>query len=114
LGYVGEARSFADTLSAAFTRTARTTVPVTAILALAGSGLISVYGLPKGCIVMPYRELDNLLGAYGDRIGSHTVEKLASVARHPGTSIDLRTDTAATSYRWHSSDMPADKWGKRR
>jgi hypothetical protein len=114
LGYVGEARKFADALSGALTRTAGRTVPVTAILALAGSGLISVYGLPKGCIVMPYRELDNLLGAYGERISVNTVEKLASIARHPGTSVDLRSDAVVSGYRWQSTDAPADKLGKRR
>jgi hypothetical protein len=112
--YVGEARRLAGVIGGAFSRTAGTAIPVTPILALAGSGLISVYGLPKGCIVMPYRELDNLLGAYGDRIGAHTVEKLTSIARHPVTSIDLRSDEMSAAYRWHSTDSPADKLGKRR
>jgi hypothetical protein len=114
LDYVGEARRLASALGGAFTRTAGTAIPVTPILALAGSGLISIYGLPKGCIVMPYRELDNLLGAYGDRIGARTVAKLASIARHPVTSIDLRSDQQSDGYRWHSADSPADKLGKRR
>jgi hypothetical protein len=114
LDYVGEAQRLAAALGGAFTRTAGTAIPVTPVLALAGSGLISVYGLPKGCIVMPYRELDNLLGAYGDRIGARTVEKLASIARHPATTIDLQTDDQSAAYRWHSTDPPADKLGKRR
>jgi hypothetical protein len=114
LDYVGEARRLAQALGGAFTRTAGTAIPVTPVLALAGSGLISVYGLPKGCIVMPYRELDNLLGAYGDRIGAHTVEKLASIARHPATTVDLRSDDQSAAYRWHSTDSPADKLGKHR
>ena len=114
LDYVGEARRLAAALGGAFSRTAGTPIPVTPILALAGNGLISVYGLPKGCIVMPYRELDNLLGAYGDRIGARTVEKLASIARHPATSINLRLEPESAGYRWHSTDAPADKFGRHR
>jgi hypothetical protein len=114
LDYIGEARRLGDAMSGALSRTAGKTVPVTAVLALAGSGLISVYGLPKGCVVMPYRELDNLLGAYGERISPPTVAKLASVARHPGTTVDLRSDALVSGYRWHSAEAPADKLGKRR
>ena len=113
-GYMADARKLAEALSAAFTRTAGMEIPVTPVLALAGTGLISIYGLPRNCVVMPYRELDNLLGAYGDRIGTRTVQKLASIARHPATVIDLRSDRQAVEYRWNPSDVPADKFGKRR
>jgi hypothetical protein len=93
--YIAEARTLANMLSGAFTRTAGVQVPVTPVLALAGTGLITLFGVPKGCVVMPYRELANLLGAYGERIGSNTVEKLASIARHPATTIDLRSDESS-------------------
>jgi hypothetical protein len=112
--YIGEAMRLANAISAAFTRTAGTQVPVTPVLALAGTGLISRYGVPKDCVVMPYRELDNLLGAYGERIRARTVEKLASIARHPATAMDLRSDELSTQYRWNSVDRTADKFGKRR
>jgi hypothetical protein len=89
--YLGEARRFADAVGGALSRTAGTSIPVTPILAFAGSGLLSLYGLPRRCLVMPYRELDHLLRSYGERIASRTVEKLASIARHPVTSIDLQS-----------------------
>lgn len=113
-GYVAEARNLAEAISGALTRMAGTDIPVTPILALAGTGLISVYGLPRNCVVMPYRELDNLLNAYGDRIGTHTVDKLASIARHPVTVVDLRSDQLAATYGRQSSDLPADKSRSRR
>jgi hypothetical protein len=112
--YLGEARRLASAMSAALSRSARVRVPVTAVLALAGSGLISVYGLPRGCVVMPYRELDNLLRAYGERIAPHTVDKLASIARHPATAIDVRGNDLVSSYTWHSGVAPADKLGRSR
>jgi hypothetical protein len=90
LDYMGEARAFANAVAKALTRTAGVKIPVTPMLAFTGSGLMNLYGLPKDCVVMPYRELDHLLNAYGERIGPRTVEKLASVARHPATIIDLR------------------------
>ncbi len=98
--YIAEARTFAHLIGGAFTRTAGVTVPVIPVLALAGSGLITLFGVPKGCVVMPYRELANLLGAYGERIGSITVEKLASIARHPATTTDLRSDELSERYGW--------------
>jgi hypothetical protein len=97
--YIAEARKAADAVSVAFTRTAGTTIPVTPVLALAGTGLITIYGVPRGCVVMPYRELDNLFRAYGDRIAPRTVDKLASIARHPSTVVDLPTETFVARYR---------------
>ena len=96
--WIADAMVLADKVSAAFGRTAGTRIPVTPVLALAGSGLISLWGVPKRCVVMPYRELNNLLGAYGERISARTVEKLASIARHPSTTDDLQLEreTAAS------------------
>lgn len=112
--YVGQARSLATSLSGALTRMAGTKVPVTPILAFSGSGLLSLYGLPKGCVIMPYRELGHLLTAYGRRIANRTVDKLASIARHPATVVDLRSEQLTAAYSWQDSDLPADKLGARR
>lgn len=95
--YLGEARRLAEAVSGALSRTAGTKVPVTPVLTFAGKGLISLYGLPRRCLVMPYRELDHLLRAYGERIAPRTVEKLGSIARHPVTAIDLRSIGSLTS-----------------
>jgi hypothetical protein len=107
--YVQQTRDFAKALSTSFTRTAGTRIPVTPILAFSGSGLLSFYGPPKGCLVAVYRELDHLLTAYGRRIANRTVDKLASIARHPATVVDLRSDQLVASYMWHSADLTADK-----
>jgi hypothetical protein len=89
---LGAAKRLATRVSDALSRTAGVRVPVVPVLCLAGAGLLSLYGRPRGCVVMPYRELDNLMRAYGDRLSPVTVDKLASVARHPSTAIDLHTD----------------------
>lgn len=99
--YVQQARDLARSLSDTFTRLAGTRVPITPILAFSGSGLLSLYGPPKGCLVMAYRELDHLLNAYGRRIANRTVDKLASIARHPATVVDLRSDQLAATYAWN-------------
>jgi hypothetical protein len=98
LDYQGVAKRLAGAISEAISRTAGVRVPVVPVLALAGSGLITLYGLPRDCIVMPYRELANLFDSYGDRIAPRTAAKLASIARHPATVIDLRTGTGLEAY----------------
>jgi hypothetical protein len=108
--FVRQVRELARALSTSFTRLAGTRVPVTPILAFSGSGLLSFYGPPKGCLVSVYRELDHLLNAYGRRIANRTVDKLASIARHPATVVDLRSDQLAAMYAWHTSDLTADKF----
>jgi hypothetical protein len=55
-------------------------VPVTPVLAFVGSGVISVHGLPKDCLVATHRELDRLLIAGGARISPATASKLSAVA----------------------------------
>jgi len=108
--YVGETRRVAQAISATFSRAAGgIKVPVVPVLALAGSGPITVYGAPRGIVVMPYRELDNLLRGYGDRISAKTVAKLASIARQPVTSVDRRNAELVSSHTWHSGKAPADK-----
>ncbi len=108
--YVQQARDLARVLSDKFTRLAGTRVPVTPVLTFSGSGLLSFYGPPKGCPVLVHRELDHLLNAYGRRIANRTVDKLASIARHPAAVVDLRSDQLAATYAWHASDLPADKF----
>jgi hypothetical protein len=112
--YVSQARALANSMSGALTRMAGARVPVTPVLAFSGSGLLSLYGVPKDCVVMPYRELAHLLDTYGRRIANHTVDKLASIARHPATVVDLRSEQLAAAYSWHTSNLPADKLGARR
>src|SRR5262249_34006817 len=112
--YVSHARDLAKSMSEALSRMAGARVPVTPILAFSGSGLLSLYGVPRDCVVMPYRQLDHLLDTYGRRIAKHTVDKLASIARHPATVVDLRSEQLAAAYSWHTSNLPADKLGSRR
>jgi len=109
LTYVAEARRLAEQVGGAISRTAGSTVPVTPVLALSGTGVIDVHGLPKGCIVTSYRELDSLLGAYGQRIAPKTVSKLYSIARHPVTWVESRPRSDVEAYTWHSGPAPTDK-----
>lgn len=83
--YVSEARRDAKRATRALTKAVGKTIPVTPVLAFVGSGDISVYGLPKDILMATHRELDRLLIAGGSRISPATAEKLARVARHPGT-----------------------------
>jgi hypothetical protein len=105
-GYITEARKLAEQAAKALSRTAGSTVPVTPVLALAGSGVIDVHGLPKGCVVTSYRELDYILGAYGARIAAGTVSKLYSIARHPVTWVD---PSQVEAYKWYAAGATADK-----
>jgi hypothetical protein len=107
--FIGEARRLAGQMSAALSRGAGVKVPVMPVLALSGSGSVSVYGLPRGCLVLPQREVDNVLRAYGERIAPKTVDKLASIARHPSTAIDVRRGNVGSSYMWKSGEVTADK-----
>jgi hypothetical protein len=109
LGYVGEAKKLAEQAATAISRTAGSKVPVTPIVALAGTGAIDVHGLPKGCVVTSYRELDYLLGAYGQRIGPSTVSKLYSIARHPVTWINEPYQAQVEAYKWYSAEASTDK-----
>ncbi len=109
LSYVAEARRLAQQVGAAISRTAGSTVPVTPVLALSGTGVIDVHGLPKGCVVTSYRELDSLLGAYGQRIAPKTVSKLYSIARHPVTWVGQRPRAEVEAYTWHSGPGATDK-----
>ena len=86
--YVAEARRDAKRASKALSDAVGLPVPVTPVLTFVGSGVISVYGLPKDCLVATHRELDRLLVAGGSRISPATAEKLSRVAQHPGTWLN--------------------------
>lgn len=112
LPYVSEARKLAERAGKAISKTAGSSVPVTPIVALAGSGVIDVHGLPKGCVVTSYRELDYLLGAYGERISPTTVSKLYSVARHPVTwvgGVHRPNQAQVDAYTWYAAETATDK-----
>lgn len=83
--YVARARREARAASDALTAAVGTTVPVEPVLTFVGTGPISAHGLPTGCLVAVYRELDRLLLAAGNRISPATARKLAEVANHPAT-----------------------------
>lgn len=112
--YVAEAKLLAEQVTKALSRTVGTAVPVTPVIALAGNGPIDVHGLPKGCLVVADRELDFILGAYGQRIAPRTVNKLFSVARHPVTWLDQSKDAQVEAYKWYSPEVVADKKAARR
>ena len=96
---VANARRDARKASTALTAAVGTRVPVVPILTFVGSGSISAHGLPTGCLIVNYRELDHLLSAAGERISAATARKLAEVASHPATWDDR--------YRWYPDGQTA-------
>jgi hypothetical protein len=106
-GYVAEARRDAKRAAKALSDAVGLSVPVTPVLTFVGSGVISVYGLPKNCLVATHRELDRLLIAGGRRISTATAEKLSRVARHPSTWLDQ----GANGYRWYAEGVAAGDKG---
>ncbi|MDG4827726.1 hypothetical protein O7627_00210 [Solwaraspora sp. WMMD1047] len=112
--YVAEARRDAKRASKALSAAVGLTVPVTPVLTFVGSGVISVYGLPKDCLVATHRELDRLLLAGGNRISPATAEKLSRVAQSPSTWLNAPYRSAA-NYRWYEDGRTAaDKQTARR
>ncbi|WP_408635634.1 hypothetical protein [Phytohabitans suffuscus] len=112
--YFAEARRDAKRASKALSAAVGLTVPVTPVLTFVGSGQISVYGLPKDCLVATHRELDRLLVAGGQKITPATAEKLSQVARHPSTWLNAPYRSAA-NYRWYEDGRTAaDKRSARR
>jgi len=107
--FIAEAKRAADEAGKALSRTAGSTIPVTPIVAFAGSGMIDVHGLPKGCLVTSYRELDHLLSSYGERIGPRTVMKLYSIAKHPVTYVQPKPAAQVEAYTWYTSQVLPDK-----
>ncbi|GAB3148922.1 hypothetical protein GCM10027290_34400 [Micromonospora sonneratiae] len=112
--YVAEARRDAKRASKALSKAVGLTIPVTPVLTFVGSGVISVYGLPKECLVATHRELDRLLIAGGTRISAATAEKLSRVAQAPSTWANTPFRTSA-DYRWYEEGRTAaDKRATRR
>jgi hypothetical protein len=112
--YVAEARRDAKRAGRAMSAAVGLSVPVTPVLAFVGSGVISVHGLPKDCLVATHRELDRLLIAGGARISPATASKLSAVASHPATWANAPYRPAG-DYRWYEGGQTAtDKRPARR
>jgi len=94
---VAAARKDAKRASKAISAAVGLTIPVIPVLALVGRGDITVYGLPRDCIITSYRELDRVLVAGGRRISAVTAEKLSEVARSPWTWVN----EPHQAYRWY-------------
>ncbi|GLY04936.1 MULTISPECIES: hypothetical protein [Actinoplanes] len=112
--YVAEARRDARRAAKALSAAVGLNVPVTAVLAFVGNGVISVHGLPKDCLVATDKELDRLLIAGGAKISPATAIKLSAVAAHPATWANAPYRPAG-DYRWYSNGQTAaDKRPTRR
>lgn len=112
--YVTEARRDARRAGRAMSSAVGLGVPVTPVLAFVGSGVISVHGLPKDCLVATHRELDRLLVAGGARISPVTASKLTAVASHPATWMNT-ANRAGGDHRWYDGGRTAaDKRPTRR
>ncbi|ASW57249.1 hypothetical protein [Plantactinospora sp. KBS50] len=112
--YVSDARREARRASRALSEAVGLNIPVAPVLTFVGSGVISVYGLPKECLVATHRELDRLLVAGGERISPATADKLYQVANAPAT-WGLGPQSAAADYRWYAEGRTAaDKQATRR
>jgi len=112
--YVAEARRDAKRAGRAMSSAVGLSVPVTPVLAFVGSGVISVHGLPKDCLVATHKELDRLLIAGGARISPATANKLSAVAQQATTWANAPYRPAG-DYRWYpSGQTAADKRSTRR
>ena len=112
--FVAEARRDARRAGRALSAAVGLNVPVNPVLAFVGSGVISVHGLPKDCLVATHRELDRLLIAGGARISPATASKLSAVAERPTTWANAPYRPAG-DYRWlPAGQTAADKRATRR
>jgi hypothetical protein len=102
--YVEEARTNARMAAEALSRTAGVSIPVMPVLAFAGSGKISFYGVPKRCLVTPYQDLARVLSARGMRLASDTVDKVFALATHPATWMNPPYVALAERYRWYPDE----------
>jgi hypothetical protein len=105
--YVEEARHNAKLATEALSRGAGRSVPVMPVLAFSGSGMISFYGVPKGCIVTSYESLGKVLQARGQRLAPDTVEKLFAIATHPATWLNEPYVALADRYMWYPEGRSA-------
>jgi hypothetical protein len=112
--YVQEARKNAKLAATALSRSAGVSVPVMPVLAFAGSGTISVYGMPKGVIISSYQELGRVLNSRGQRLAPGTVEKIYALAADPATWLNPPYVPLAERYRWYpeGDSSTADKTRK--
>jgi hypothetical protein len=112
--YIAQTRRDARRASKALSAAVGLTVPIAPVLTFVGSGHISVYGLPKECLVTTHRELDRLLLAGGSRISPATAGKLSEIARQPTTWLSAAYRSTA-NYRWYEEGRTAaDKRPTRR
>jgi hypothetical protein len=112
--YVCEARRDARRAGKAMSDAVGLAVPVAPVLAFVGSGVISVHGLPKDCLVATHRELDRLLIAGGARISATTAAKLTAVASQATTWMNPAY-RGTEDYRWYDGARTAtDKRATRR
>lgn len=111
--YVEEARREARAAAEALSRSAGVSIPVMPVLAFAGSGQISFYGVPKGCLVTAYHELPRVLNARGHRLALETVDKVFALATHPATWFTADFGDLADEYRWYrdGQQVGTDKRG---
>lgn len=109
--YVQEARKNAKLAATALSRIAGVSVPVMPVLSFAGSGTISVYGMPKGVIISSYQELGRVLNSRGQRLAPDTVEKIYALAADPATWLNPPYVPLAERYRWYpeGDSSTADK-----
>ncbi|HEX8632270.1 MAG TPA: hypothetical protein VF755_29275 [Catenuloplanes sp.] len=106
--YVAEACRDARRAGRALSAAVGLRVPVSPVLTFVGSGVISVHGLPKDCLVATHRELDRLLVSGGARISPTTARKLSAVASHPSTwLIGAAEQRRAADYRWYDDGRTA-------
>jgi hypothetical protein len=96
--YIPAARKDAKRASKALSTAVGHTIPVVPVLALLGRGVITVYGVPKDCVITTYRELHRALLGGGERISAVTAEKLSEIARNPWTWIN-----EPAAYRWYGN-----------
>jgi hypothetical protein len=112
--YVVETRRDARRASRLISRAVGLPVPVTPVLAFVGSGVISIHGVPKDCLIASHRELERILVAGGRRISPSTAEKLSEIARRPATWYEPSYRDGA-AYRWYEKGRTAtDKLANRR
>lgn len=109
--YVQEARENAKVAAEMLSRSAGISIPVMPVLAFAGSGQISFYGMPKGCLVTSYRELGRVLNARGQRLATETVDKVFTIAAHPATWLNPPYVALADRYRWYPDGGEGGKQG---
>jgi hypothetical protein len=105
--YVEEARENAKLAAEALSRCAGVSIPVMPVLAFAGSGKISYYGMPKRCIVTSYQDVARVLNSRGQRLAPDTVDKVFALAVHPATWMNPPYVALAERYRWYPEELKA-------